>query len=115
MTEAKDPLDDFLKNHGIKDTWVYFSWSNTAVHSLPEDLYFKLRTSRNRNIIKEEEQKKYRDIKVGIAGLSVGSAVAEAVSGTGGPKILKIADPDVVELTNLNRLKATMLDIGGKK
>jgi len=115
MTEAKDPLDDFLKNHGIKDTWVYFSWSNTAVHSLPEDIYLKLRTSRNRNIIKEEEQKKYRDIKVGIAGLSVGSGVVSSLVISGGPKTLKIADFDIVEVSNLNRIRANIMDVGLNK
>ncbi|OGF64441.1 hypothetical protein A2661_02775 [Candidatus Giovannonibacteria bacterium RIFCSPHIGHO2_01_FULL_45_24] len=115
MPEAKAPLEDFLKNHGIKGVWIYYPWKNAVVHTLPEELYFKLRTARNRNIITEDEQRNYRNVKIGTAGLSVGSAIAEVLSGTGGPKILKIADPDVVELTNLNRIKATLLDVGSEK
>lgn len=115
MPEAKAPLEECLKNYAVAPIWIYFPWKNTLVKSLPEDLYFKLRTSRNRNIIKEDEQKKYRDIIVGIAGLSVGSGVVSALVITGGPKIMKIADFDVLEVTNLNRIRASLLDVGSNK
>lgn len=105
----------FKKNHSIKDIWIYFPWSNKLVHSLPEELYFKLRTNRNRDVITEEEQKKYRALKVGIAGLSVGSSVLHALVMSGGPKIIKIADFDVLEITNLNRIRGGLPDVGLNK
>ncbi|MEK7066766.1 MAG: ThiF family adenylyltransferase [Patescibacteria group bacterium] len=115
MPEAKEPLDDFLKNHGIKDIWIYYPARDIAVRCLPEDLYFKLRTARNRNIITQDEQINYRNTKVGVVGLSVGSAVLSALVMSGGPKVLKIADFDTVEISNLNRINATLLDIGADK
>ena len=42
---------DFEKNNTIKGIWIYFPWSNKLVHTLPEELHFKLRTNRNRNVI----------------------------------------------------------------
>lgn len=115
MPEAKAPLDDFLKNNGIKGIWIYFPWKNAVVRTLPEELYFKLRTARNRHIIREEEQKNYRAAKAGIAGLSVGSGVFSALVISGGPKTMKIADFDVIEVTNLNRIRANLLDVGQNK
>jgi len=112
---SKEPLQKYLKNHNISDIWVYYPWKNIIVH-LPEEIIFiKLKTARNKNIITENEQFKYRDLSVGIAGLSVGSAVVAALVISGGPKNMKIADYDVLELTNLNRLRANLLDIGSNK
>ncbi len=113
--EAEKKLKNFLKNQKISDIWIYYAWKNLLVRSVPEELYFRLRTARNRNIISEEEQKNYRKIKIGIAGLSVGSAVLSALVISGGPKTIKIADFDTVELTNLNRLRASLADIGESK
>jgi len=115
MPEARAPFEDFLKNHGIKDVWIYYPWLDIAARCLPEDLYFKLRTARNRNIITDEEQKNYRSAKVGVVGLSVGSAIVSALAMSGGPKVLKIADFDEVEISNLNRIKAKLIDVGTNK
>ena len=115
MPEAKESLELYLNTHGAGAIWVYYPWNGKVVKSLSEDLYFKLRTARNRNIITEEEQKKYRGAKVGIAGLSVGSAILSALVSTGGPRIIKIADFDVVEISNLNRIRAKLFDVGTNK
>src|SRR3989344_915760 len=79
MPQVQEALDNFLASHNIEGVWIYYPWRNLVVHTLSEDLYFKLRTSRNRNIINEEEQSNYRNIKVGIAGLSVGSGILSAL------------------------------------
>ncbi|MDE2312133.1 MAG: ThiF family adenylyltransferase, partial [Patescibacteria group bacterium] len=49
------------------------------------------------------------------AGLSVGSAILNTVVRSGGPKNIKIADYDNLEVTNLNRIHAGILDIGLNK
>lgn len=95
--------------------WVYFPWHMQAFYMPPEDAYYQLRTSRNRNLVTTEEQFKFRNFKVGIAGLSVGSAILETLVASGGPKVLKIADPDIIEFTNLNRIKANLMDVGQNK
>ncbi|HVM58870.1 MAG TPA: ubiquitin activation protein, partial [Candidatus Paceibacterota bacterium] len=66
--------------------WAYFPWSSTLSHLLPEGEYRAVRTARNRNLVTEEEQKKFYDMTVGIGGLSVGSSVAFAIALSGGGK-----------------------------
>ena len=95
--------------------WVYYPWCDKTVVLPEEETYLSLRTMRNRNIINQEEQNRYRQAIVGVAGLSVGSAVLSALVFSGGPKRIKLADPDTVEISNLNRLRATVLDLGQNK
>lgn len=113
--KQENQLNDFLKNGGIDSVWVYYEALNKAVRIVEEDAYFEIRTARNKNLITKEEQVSYRNMCVGIAGLSVGSAVVEALVRSGGPKYLKISDFDTVEVSNLNRLKASLTDLGLKK
>lgn len=115
MPETPAKLSAYLTSHKVKPVWLYYTWNNTLVKTVPENIYFKLRTSRNRNIILDEEQQKYRSCKVGIAGLSVGSGILSNLVVSGGPKDLKIADFDVLEITNLNRIRGTLLDVGDNK
>ena len=96
-------------------SWVHFPWSRRIVHVLPEREYEELRTSRNRNKITRAEQDKLRGLRVGIAGLSVGqsTAIMLALEGVGGH--FRIADFDVLSLSNMNRLRAGAHEIGVKK
>lgn len=113
---AKPLLKAFLaEKRSVEGLWVYYPWLQTAVRVPPEDVYYRLRTARNRDLITEEEQSAYRAAVVGVAGLSVGSAMVASLVATGGPKHMKIADPDFVEITNLNRMRATLIDIGRNK
>ena len=105
----------FITRSRIPHIWIYYPWIDTAVRSVSEPHYFKLRCARNRNIISEAEQTKFRQTKVGIAGLSVGSAVVRSLVTTGGSKILKLADPDKIEISNLNRINASLTDVGLSK
>ncbi len=113
--EADQLFAKWLKHSRIKKLWIYYPDSSTLVTTVPEEHYFALRTARNRNLIAPQEQKAYRQLCVGIAGLSVGSAILSALVISGGPQKLKIADFDTLEITNLNRLHASLLDIGQPK
>ena len=116
MPEARKPLERFLKDSKkIKGIWIYYPWNNKLVYSLPENLYFELRTARNKNLITIDEQKKYREFKVGITGVSIGSNILWPLVMSGGPKFIKIADPDTIEVSNLNRLRAPISSIGVNK
>lgn len=115
MSEVEKPLAGFIADFKGKEIWIHYPWRNIAVKCIPEEPYFELRTARNRNIITKEEQENYRRISAGIAGLSVGSGVLDALVVSGGPKALKIADFDVVEASNLNRIKAKLTDVGENK
>ena len=98
-----------LWQHG---RWVYFPWRDLVAHILVEDEYWLVRTARNQNLIRPEEQKKFYDSTVGIAGLSVGSSVAFAIALSGGCKRMKLADMDRLALTNTNRILAGVDRLG---
>ncbi len=98
-----------------EDWWVCFPWNSKTVKIPPEEKYYRQRTDRNRNLITLEEQTKFRNCKIGIAGLSVGSAILETLVLSGGPKRIKLADPDIVEISNLNRMRATLINLGQNK
>jgi molybdopterin/thiamine biosynthesis adenylyltransferase len=95
--------------------WFYFSWNNYLIHFPPKAELRALRTSRNRNLITSHEQAKLYDSTILIGGMSVGSNVVEALisSGIGGKLI--IADMDIIEPSNLNRIRASYQDVGVHK
>jgi molybdopterin/thiamine biosynthesis adenylyltransferase len=97
--EEESPLEE-------QGTWAYFPWLSSLVHILPDADFQKVRTARNRNLITEEEQRKFYDATIGIAGLSVGNSVALAIALQGGARHMKLADHDTLELSNLNRIRA---------
>ncbi|MEK7604400.1 MAG: ThiF family adenylyltransferase [Patescibacteria group bacterium] len=114
-SRAPELLKKFRARRKVSSLWVYYPWLHTAVRIPSQTFYEHLRTARNRNLIRPEEQKKFRQSIVGVAGLSVGSAVVASLVATGGPRRLKIADPDTIEITNLNRMRATLADVGENK
>jgi hypothetical protein len=92
--------------------WVHYPWSGRLVHLLPAAEYRELRLDRNRNKITAAEQECLAGLTIGIAGLSVGNAVALtlALEGVGGH--LRLADFDHLELANMNRLRAGSHQLG---
>jgi tRNA A37 threonylcarbamoyladenosine dehydratase/nitroreductase len=96
-------------------TWFLFPWSRRVVHVLPEAEFRELRASRNRNKISSDEQERLRALRIGVVGLSVGSAsaVALAMEQVGGE--LCLADFDRLSLSNLNRLRAGVHELGVSK
>lgn len=92
-----------LEQHG---RWAYYPWRYLATHILPEKEYHLVRTARNQNLITREEQEKFYNATIGIAGLSVGSSVALAIALGGGGKHMKLADMDRLALSNTNRIVA---------
>lgn len=119
--EQKDNIDKeqkqkFIAKHGQGyGVWVYYPWNGELIRFPEPNDYHLLRTARNRNLITSEEQLQLRNATVLIAGMSVGSNVAEtmAYQATAGKLIL--ADMDHLEPTNLNRIRAVYRDIGEHK
>ncbi len=95
--------------------WFFFPWNKTLAHYLPHDEHQEIRTARNRNIITKEEQRKLYGATVAYAGLSVGSHGALTFALMGGARHIKIADPDEVSPSNLNRIRFDFLALGRKK
>lgn len=95
--------------------WVYFPWKRSLVHLPEAEDYYKLRTARNKFLITAEEQDLFYNAHIGIAGLSVGSSVLNAVVLSGGGGNIRIADIDILSITNLNRLMASVCDLDRSK
>lgn len=92
--------------------WVHYPWSNRLVHILDEEEFVEVRTNRNHYKITAEEHKTLATKKIGLVGLSVGQSVAltmamERIFGE-----LRIADFDILELTNLNRIRTGVHNLG---
>lgn len=117
----KEEFESFLLKHGEgKDlvfcgNWVYFPWNGYLVHFLADSEHQEVRTARNRNLITAEEQQKFYTFKVGVAGLSVGSHGALTLAIMGGCKYLRLADPDTISPSNLNRMSFDFTEIGLNK
>lgn len=95
--------------------WVFFPWDNQIVRYPSEEDHLKLRTARNKNLINDDEQTQLYDARVAVFGLSVGSHVVESLAITGIGKFLTIGDPDTISVTNLNRLRGSIADVGQHK
>lgn len=95
--------------------WAYFPWKLTLVHILEERNFLRVRTARNRNLISETEQKKFYNGVLGIAGLSVGNSVALAIVMQGGAKHIRLADHDTLSLSNTNRIRVGVDNLGLSK
>ena len=74
-----------------------------------------LRLDRNRNLITADEQRRLGGLRIGVAGLSVGHVIAHTLVAEGLCGEIRLADFDTLELSNLNRIPATILDLGENK
>lgn len=92
--------------------WVYFPWLSELAHILEENDFQLVKTARNKNLINKEEQEKFYNATVGIGGLSVGNSVALALVLQGGAKRIKLADFDRLALSNTNRIRTGIDNLG---
>ncbi|MDF2825795.1 MAG: hypothetical protein K0R68_3203, partial [Mycobacterium sp.] len=100
---------------GETHRWAYYPWRRTAVGILGPQSFAALRLDRNRNLITAAEQAALGRLRVGVVGLSVGHVVAHTLAMQGVVGVLRLADFDELELSNLNRVPATVLDLGVNK
>lgn len=94
---------------------VYYPWRRTVVRMLGPQAFRTVRLDRNRNRITRDEQRRLQDQRVGVVGLSAGHSAAATIALEGLCGELRLADFDDVELSNLNRLPASVLDVGVNK
>ena len=115
--EISKLLIDFFEIHPKESygNWIFYPWSNVLVHVLPEEEFIQVRTSRNNYKITKAEQEELRTKKVGIVGLSVGQSVALAIAMERSCGEIRLADFDTLELSNLNRIRAGLPDLGIEK
>ncbi|KWX68777.1 Rv1355c family protein [Mycobacterium sp. NAZ190054] len=95
--------------------WAYYPWRRAVVGILGPRSFARVRSDRNRNLITTPEQEKLGALRIGVVGLSVGHAVAHTLAMQGLCGELRLADFDELELSNLNRVPATVFDLGVNK
>jgi molybdopterin/thiamine biosynthesis adenylyltransferase len=103
---------------GLEDEpqrWVYYPWRRAVVRLLGPRAFNTLRLDRNRNKITRTEQSRHRLLRIGVIGLSVGHAIAHVLAMEGLAGELRLADFDTLELSNLNRIPGSVLDLGVNK
>lgn len=105
----KQLLENGSDAYGV---WVYYPWVNKLVHILDENEFVELRTNRNLNKITKEEREVLASKSVGIIGLSVGQSIALTLTMERGCGELRLADFDQLELSNLNRIRTPIYNLG---
>ncbi len=95
--------------------WVYYPWRRAVLRVLGPNAFRAVRLDRNRNLITDAEQDTLTGLRIGIVGLSVGHVIAHTLATEGLCGELRLADFDELELSNLNRVPATLFDLGMNK
>jgi molybdopterin/thiamine biosynthesis adenylyltransferase len=95
--------------------WAYYSWRRAVVAVLGPGGFRAVRLDRNRNVVTADEQARLGALRIGVVGLSAGHVIAHTLAAQGLCGELRLADFDQLELSNLNRVPATVFDIGLNK
>lgn len=96
-------------------SWVYYPWSKKLVHLLSKDEFVELRTSRNLYKITPEERNVLLTKKIAVIGLSVGQMIALTLVMERTCDEIRLADFDLIELSNMNRIRTSVANIGVSK
>jgi molybdopterin/thiamine biosynthesis adenylyltransferase len=104
---------DHVFNEGKR--WAYYPWRKAVISIVGPRAFRAARLDRNRHLITSSEQQRLLGQRVGIVGLSSGHAVAYSIAAQGVSGALRLADYDSLELPNLNRVPATVFDLGTNK
>ncbi len=95
--------------------WVYYPWRRAVVRLLAPRAFSTLRLDRNRNKLTRAEQARQRTLRIGVVGVSAGHMIAHVLAMEGLAGEIRLADFDTIELSNLNRIPASVLDLGVNK
>ncbi|GAB1541900.1 hypothetical protein NUACC21_45730 [Scytonema sp. NUACC21] len=105
------------KAHYIKfdNEWAAGVWAaypnKTLIHLLEDKDYYIVKTSRNLGLLTEDNLSRLKNLRVAVAGLSVGSITAHCLA-MEGVRQFYFADFDELSGSNLNRLPASLAEIG---
>jgi molybdopterin/thiamine biosynthesis adenylyltransferase len=95
--------------------WAYYPWRRAVVKVLGPRAFRLVRLDRNRNLITAAELDRLGRLRIGVVGLSAGHAIAYTLAAQGLCGELRLTDFDDLELSNLNRIPASVLDLGVNK
>ena len=107
-----DVSDDRTLEHRTR--YIYYPWRASLVRLPDGDIYYRLKTARNRHLLTGREQQLWGSAVIAVAGLSVGSSALTAAALTGARRF-RIADSDELAPTNLNRIVGSVTDLGVSK
>jgi molybdopterin/thiamine biosynthesis adenylyltransferase len=116
-------MEDKVKSYYIEKNlnpdqvgnWIYYPWRRTLIRVLEEEEFICVRTARNKYKITPEEQKILSKKKIGVIGLSVGQSVALSLAMERCFGELRIADFDTLDLSNVNRIRTGLYNLGIEK
>lgn len=114
--ESRAKFVEEVKAEGVQfGKWFLFEWEDKLVRYADKDIHQALRTSRNRPLVRADEQKELYKPTIFVGGLSVGSHAVEdlVISGIGSTIIT--ADSDTISPSNLNRIRAGFDTVGEAK
>ncbi|MDB5178633.1 MAG: hypothetical protein JWN01_576 [Patescibacteria group bacterium] len=120
MPEFEGKLKEFIAERSVpkselRGNYVYYPWSGLLLHMVNEEELNILRTNRTNNLITRDEQKKLAKFSAGVAGLSFGNGIALSLVYSGIANTIKIADRDIFETTNLNRVRVGLPSVNESK
>jgi molybdopterin/thiamine biosynthesis adenylyltransferase len=95
--------------------WAYYPWSRRLVHMLDKAEFIQVRSNRNQYKITQREQEELATKIIGIIGLSVGQSIALTLAMERGFGELRLTDFDTLELSNLNRIRSGVHNLGVPK
>ncbi len=107
--EARKRIGSDPKAYGV---WAYYPWSRRLVHILDHEEFVTVRTSRNQYKITPAERDQLATKKIGVVGLSVGQSVSVTLAMERVCGEIRLADFDLLELTNLNRIRTGVHNLG---
>lgn len=113
LKDLRPPVGADVTDEPIR--WAYYPWRATVVSVLGPRGFRRLRLDRNRNLVTTDELDRLGRLRIGVVGLSVGHAIAYTLAAQGFCGELRLADFDRLELSNLNRVPATVFDLGLNK
>ncbi|MBL1408163.1 ThiF family adenylyltransferase [Sphingobacterium faecale] len=117
VSEEEIQIQNLLNGKSMSDygVWVYYPWRKSLVHLLDEEEFIEVRTNRNQLKISVEEQQLLSRKKIGVIGLSVGQSIALTIAMERICGVLRLADFDTLDLSNMNRLRTGVFNLAVPK
>ncbi|MFN3404176.1 MAG: Rv1355c family protein [Cytophagaceae bacterium] len=95
--------------------WVYYPWSGRLIHVLSKEDFIEVRTNRNNYKISPAEREILFKKRIGVVGLSIGQSIAMTLATERIFGEIRLADFDIIELSNLNRIRTGIQNLGVSK
>lgn len=110
-----EELPKSLDRNQLVYNYVHYVQAKKVIRIPIQEQFRAIRLDRNRNLITQDEQTTLLAATIGIAGMSVGyyALTCMALEGIGG--FFKLSDGDHISLSNMNRIPASLFDIGRSK